>query len=209
MMENETIRHLKRRCLTMFIFALLPLLIYIAVIVFAIWYLMRFLNVQTERNEILKDISAKLDKKKDEWQGGSEPFYGLEEHILSTRAYLKEFASMLFIFIVNFLIRPFVPIWFKVLMDATLLLAFVLITSAFVLSLIQAKKNSWNDLLGMCISGDYRIFYSWCHICSLSVFHYLFHHRFQTAQLGKWDSLWHHPNSHHYWFSHQWMAVVT
>lgn len=42
---------------------IVPLLIYIAIIVFVIWYLMKFLTLQTERNEILKNISAKLDKK--------------------------------------------------------------------------------------------------------------------------------------------------
>lgn len=44
---------------------MLILLIYIAVIVFVIWYLIKFLTVQTERNEILKEISHKLDKKND------------------------------------------------------------------------------------------------------------------------------------------------
>lgn len=47
----------------MSVLVLVPLLIYISIIAFVIWYLLKFLNLQTERNEILKNISAKLDKK--------------------------------------------------------------------------------------------------------------------------------------------------
>ncbi|SFG05185.1 hypothetical protein [Sporolactobacillus nakayamae] len=39
------------------------LLVCIAMLVFFVWYLPRFLTIEQERNEILKDISAKLDKK--------------------------------------------------------------------------------------------------------------------------------------------------
>jgi hypothetical protein len=60
---------------------------------------------------------------------------------MATRTYLKEFASMLIIFVVNLFLRPFVPFWFKVIMDTTLLLAFILITAAFILSLIKARTK--------------------------------------------------------------------
>lgn len=42
---------------------IMPLIIYIIVIVFIVRYLLKILKVQTERNEILKEISSKLDKK--------------------------------------------------------------------------------------------------------------------------------------------------
>lgn len=52
----------------MSVFSLLPLIIflfYAALIVFAIWYLLKYLKVQSERNDILKDIANKLNKKGD------------------------------------------------------------------------------------------------------------------------------------------------
>lgn len=50
----------------MYAFSLIPifiLLFYVAIIVFVVWYAFKFLAVQTERNEILRDISNKLDNK--------------------------------------------------------------------------------------------------------------------------------------------------
>ncbi len=41
---------------------IVTLLFNIAVIVFVIWYLMRFIRIQQERNNILKSILDKLDK---------------------------------------------------------------------------------------------------------------------------------------------------
>ncbi len=43
---------------------LIAILFNIAVIVFVIWYLIRFLKLQQERNTILKSISEKLDSLK-------------------------------------------------------------------------------------------------------------------------------------------------
>jgi hypothetical protein len=43
------------------------ILVSIAMLVFFVWYLPKILDIEQERNEILKDISAKLDKK-DKWQ---------------------------------------------------------------------------------------------------------------------------------------------
>lgn len=42
---------------------LLLLLLYIALIVFTIWWAIKFLFVQMDRNKILKDIASKMDKK--------------------------------------------------------------------------------------------------------------------------------------------------
>lgn len=44
------------------IFPLLTLLFYLAPIVFIIWFLLKFLKIQKEKNEILRSISTKLDK---------------------------------------------------------------------------------------------------------------------------------------------------
>lgn len=47
------------------LFAIAPLvtiLFYIAPIIFIIWFLLKLLKVQQEKNNILKDISNKLDK---------------------------------------------------------------------------------------------------------------------------------------------------
>ncbi|WP_175384455.1 hypothetical protein [Bacillus sp. FJAT-27225] len=45
-------------------FVLLPILIfYIVPMVFIIWYMLKFLKVQQERNTILKTISEKLDRR--------------------------------------------------------------------------------------------------------------------------------------------------
>ncbi|QNF29894.1 MULTISPECIES: hypothetical protein [Metabacillus] len=47
------------------IFALFPIitfLFYIAPVVFIIWFLLKFLKIQQEKNRILKNISDKLDK---------------------------------------------------------------------------------------------------------------------------------------------------
>ncbi|MFC7785403.1 MULTISPECIES: hypothetical protein [unclassified Rossellomorea] len=45
------------------IFPLLTLLFYLAPIIFIIWFLMKFLKIQQEKNRILQSISDKLDKK--------------------------------------------------------------------------------------------------------------------------------------------------
>lgn len=42
---------------------MIALLLSIAGLVFFVWYLPKFIAIEQERNEILKDISAKLDKK--------------------------------------------------------------------------------------------------------------------------------------------------
>lgn len=42
--------------------AIIPL-IYLAIIALIIWYAIRLLGLQKERNKILKEISSKLDKK--------------------------------------------------------------------------------------------------------------------------------------------------
>lgn len=47
------------------IFALFPIisiLFYIAPVVFVIWFLLKFLKIQQEKNLILKNISDKLDQ---------------------------------------------------------------------------------------------------------------------------------------------------
>ncbi|MBN8193014.1 hypothetical protein JI667_12755 [Bacillus sp. NTK074B] len=44
------------------IIPLLTLLIYLAPVVFIIWFLLRFLKIQTEKNEILRSIDKKLNK---------------------------------------------------------------------------------------------------------------------------------------------------
>jgi len=44
------------------IFPLLAIFFYIAAVVFVIWFLLRFLKIQKERNTILREISDKLDK---------------------------------------------------------------------------------------------------------------------------------------------------
>lgn len=45
----------------MALFAFLPLLIYLALIGFAIWFIISLINAQKERNQILREISTKLD----------------------------------------------------------------------------------------------------------------------------------------------------
>lgn len=47
------------------IFALFPIisiLFYIAPVVFVIWFLLKFLKIQQEKNKILKNISDNLDQ---------------------------------------------------------------------------------------------------------------------------------------------------
>lgn len=44
-------------------FPLISLLFYIAPIVFIVWFLLRILKLQREKNEILRDISDKLTKR--------------------------------------------------------------------------------------------------------------------------------------------------
>lgn len=44
------------------IFPILTMLFYIAPIVFIIWFLIKFLKLQEEKNLILRNISEKLDK---------------------------------------------------------------------------------------------------------------------------------------------------
>jgi flagellar biogenesis protein FliO len=44
------------------IIPILTLLFYLAPIVFIIWFLIRFLKIQQEKNKILQTISDKLDK---------------------------------------------------------------------------------------------------------------------------------------------------
>lgn len=44
-----------------FILTLLPLLLWLAVLVFFIWGVISLISVQNERNKILKEISVKLD----------------------------------------------------------------------------------------------------------------------------------------------------
>lgn len=46
------------------IFPLVSLLFYLVPIVFIIWFLLKFLKIQQEKNAILKTISEKLDKMK-------------------------------------------------------------------------------------------------------------------------------------------------
>ncbi|QNG59481.1 hypothetical protein H4O14_17060 [Bacillus sp. PAMC26568] len=43
-------------------FPIITILFYIAPVVFAIWFLLKFLKIQQEKNLILKNISEKLDK---------------------------------------------------------------------------------------------------------------------------------------------------
>lgn len=45
------------------IFPLLTVIFYLTPIIFIIWFLMKFLKIQQEKNRILKSISDKLDKK--------------------------------------------------------------------------------------------------------------------------------------------------
>lgn len=47
-----------------FILTLLPLLLWLAVLVFFIWGVISLISVQNERNKILKEISVKLDHSK-------------------------------------------------------------------------------------------------------------------------------------------------
>ena len=47
------------------IFPLLTILFYIAPVVFVIWFLIKLLKIQQEKNEILRDIAEKIDKQKD------------------------------------------------------------------------------------------------------------------------------------------------
>ena len=44
------------------VFLFLPILFYIAPVVFVIWFMIKFLKVQQEKNKILRTISDKLDK---------------------------------------------------------------------------------------------------------------------------------------------------
>ncbi|WP_309087273.1 hypothetical protein [Domibacillus sp.] len=44
------------------IFPIVSLLFYIAPVVFVFWFLIKFLKVQQEKNQILRSISNKLDK---------------------------------------------------------------------------------------------------------------------------------------------------
>ena len=43
-------------------FPIITILFYIAPVVFVIWFLIKFLNIQLEKNKILRTISDKLDK---------------------------------------------------------------------------------------------------------------------------------------------------
>ena len=48
------------------IFSIFPILIiYIAPVAFVIWFLIKLLKVQQEKNEILRAIAEKLDKQND------------------------------------------------------------------------------------------------------------------------------------------------
>lgn len=42
------------------IFAFIPILIYLFPIVFVIWFLVKYLKIQQEKNEILRTIANKL-----------------------------------------------------------------------------------------------------------------------------------------------------
>jgi flagellar biogenesis protein FliO len=44
------------------VFLFLPILFYIAPVVFVIWFMIKFLRIQQEKNKILSTISDKLDK---------------------------------------------------------------------------------------------------------------------------------------------------
>ncbi|WP_173799925.1 hypothetical protein [Domibacillus mangrovi] len=44
------------------IFPILTIFFYIAPVVFVIWFLVKFLKLQQEKNKILRTISDKLDK---------------------------------------------------------------------------------------------------------------------------------------------------
>lgn len=41
--------------------SIIPLLIYLAIIGFSLWFCISLINAQNERNQILREISAKLD----------------------------------------------------------------------------------------------------------------------------------------------------
>ena len=43
------------------LFSILPILFYLAPFVFMVWFLLKFLKIQQEKNQILKNISDKLD----------------------------------------------------------------------------------------------------------------------------------------------------
>lgn len=45
------------------IFPIITIFFYIAPVVFVIWFLIKFLKIQQEKNEILKSIAEKIDKK--------------------------------------------------------------------------------------------------------------------------------------------------
>lgn len=50
---------------SLILFPIITLLFYLVPIIFAVfvvWFLLKFLKVQQEKNRILKDISEKLDK---------------------------------------------------------------------------------------------------------------------------------------------------
>ncbi|WP_170289654.1 hypothetical protein [Cytobacillus depressus] len=42
-------------------FAIIPLLIYLAIIGFSIWFCISLIKAQRERNQVLREISTKLD----------------------------------------------------------------------------------------------------------------------------------------------------
>jgi flagellar biogenesis protein FliO len=44
------------------IFPILTIIFYIAPVVFVIWFLVKFIKIQQEKNKILRTISDKLDK---------------------------------------------------------------------------------------------------------------------------------------------------
>jgi len=48
-----------------YIFPVLTIFFYVAPVVFVIWFLIKFLRVQQEKNEILRAISEKIEKQKD------------------------------------------------------------------------------------------------------------------------------------------------
>lgn len=45
------------------IFPIITIFFYIAPVAFVIWFLIKFLKIQQEKNEILKSIAEKIDKK--------------------------------------------------------------------------------------------------------------------------------------------------
>lgn len=45
------------------IFMFLPLIIYLIVIAFVVWFAVSFINIQRKRNDLLAEISSKLERK--------------------------------------------------------------------------------------------------------------------------------------------------